>query len=218
MLQSVGSQRVRRDLATEQQQQSVEDNDSKPTLTVCQVLHLPYGHLLMWFLEQLYNVCSVLSSAYRKAASGSFCNFFMVTQMGDCNNGDPCSHHIWLGVNVCVELLGNVRLFATPWTVAPRAPLSMGFARLEYWRGLPLVEGIHLQTFLASALCDMFWALRGRRWFLSLWTCSQPCTQIIEIKRWKSLFWEHQPEKTNQFLRGKPRTESVHLIAWELTR
>ena len=27
--------------------------------------------------------------------------------------------------------------FATPWTIAPQAPLSMGFSRQEYWRGLP---------------------------------------------------------------------------------
>ena len=31
----------------------------------------------------------------------------------------------------------RVRLFATPWTVAHQAPLSMGFSRREYWRGLP---------------------------------------------------------------------------------
>ena len=27
--------------------------------------------------------------------------------------------------------------FATTWTVAPEAPLSIGFHRLEYWSGLP---------------------------------------------------------------------------------
>ena len=30
-----------------------------------------------------------------------------------------------------------VQLFATPWTVARQAPLSMGFSRQEYWSGLP---------------------------------------------------------------------------------
>ena len=30
-----------------------------------------------------------------------------------------------------------VQLFATPWTVACQAPLSMGFSRQEYWSGLP---------------------------------------------------------------------------------
>ena len=30
-----------------------------------------------------------------------------------------------------------VQLFAIPWTVARRVPLSMGFFRQEYWSGLP---------------------------------------------------------------------------------
>ena len=30
-----------------------------------------------------------------------------------------------------------VRIFAALWTVAHQAPLSMGFSRQEYWRGLP---------------------------------------------------------------------------------
>ena len=38
---------------------------------------------------------------------------------------------------VKVKLLSHVRLFATPWTVACQAPLSMGFSRREYWSGLP---------------------------------------------------------------------------------
>ena len=37
-----------------------------------------------------------------------------------------------------MKLLNHVRLFATPWTVAYQAPPSMGFARQEYWRGVPL--------------------------------------------------------------------------------
>ena len=36
-----------------------------------------------------------------------------------------------------VKLLHHVRLFATPWTVAYQAPLSMGFSRQEYLSGLP---------------------------------------------------------------------------------
>ena len=35
-----------------------------------------------------------------------------------------------------VQLLSCVRLFATPWTVAYQAPLSMRFPRQEYWSGL----------------------------------------------------------------------------------
>ena len=36
----------------------------------------------------------------------------------------------------CFQLLSRVQLFASPWTVAVQAPLSMGFSRQEYWNGL----------------------------------------------------------------------------------
>ena len=36
-----------------------------------------------------------------------------------------------------VRLLSRVQLFATQWTVAYQATLSMGFSRQEYWSGLP---------------------------------------------------------------------------------
>ena len=38
---------------------------------------------------------------------------------------------------VCAELLGHVQLFVTLWTEARQAPLYVGFARQEYWNGLP---------------------------------------------------------------------------------
>ena len=33
--------------------------------------------------------------------------------------------------------LSHVQLFATLWTIACQAPLSMGLSRKEYWNGLP---------------------------------------------------------------------------------
>ena len=39
---------------------------------------------------------------------------------------------------VKVKSLSHVWLFATPWTAAYQAPLSMGFSRQEYWSGVPL--------------------------------------------------------------------------------
>ena len=48
------------------------------------------------------------------------------TQLNGCNR-----------VRVKVKSLSRVRVFATPWTVAYHAPLSMGFSRQEYWSGLP---------------------------------------------------------------------------------
>ena len=48
--------------------------------------------------------------------------------------------HCSLVFKVCTYVLScfsRVRLFATLWTVACQAPLSMGFPRQEYWSGLP---------------------------------------------------------------------------------
>ena len=50
--------------------------------------------------------------------------------------------------------LSPVWLFATPWTAAYQAPLSMGFSRQEYWSGLPLPSP--QQTWI--------WANSGRWW------------------------------------------------------
>ena len=36
-----------------------------------------------------------------------------------------------------VKSFSRISLFATPWTVAHQAPLSMGFSRQEYWSGVP---------------------------------------------------------------------------------
>ena len=37
----------------------------------------------------------------------------------------------------CVWVLSHAQLCATLWTVAPPAPLSLGFPRQEHWSGLP---------------------------------------------------------------------------------
>ena len=39
-----------------------------------------------------------------------------------------------------MKSFSHVRLFATPWTVACQAPLSMGFSRQKYWSGLPFLS------------------------------------------------------------------------------
>ena len=43
----------------------------------------------------------------------------------------------------CAQLLGRARLFATPWTVAHQAPLSMGIpqARILEWVAMPSSRG-----------------------------------------------------------------------------
>ena len=43
-----------------------------------------------------------------------------------------------------MKSLSHVRLFATPWTVAYKAPLSVEFSRQEYWNGSPFPSLGHL--------------------------------------------------------------------------
>ena len=64
---------------------------------------------------------------------------------------------------VCARLLSCVQLFATPWTAAFQAPLSMGFSRQEYWSGLPFPPpgdlpdpGIELALSESPALAGRF--------------------------------------------------------------
>ena len=54
-----------------------------------------------------------------------------------CSMNLPCYLPISFVNCACVKLLSHVRLFATLWTVARQAPLSMRFSRQEYWSGLP---------------------------------------------------------------------------------
>ena len=56
-----------------------------------------------------------------------------------------------------VKSLSSVRLVATPWTAAYQAPPSMGFARQEYWSGLPLPSP---KTAPTNILCHWIQQLR----------------------------------------------------------
>ena len=47
--------------------------------------------------------------------------------------------YIHIHIKVKVKSPSRVWLFATPWTVAHQAPLSMEFSRQEYWSGLHLL-------------------------------------------------------------------------------
>ena len=61
-----------------------------------------------------------------------------------------------------VQLLGHVRLFETPWTVAHQAPLSMGFPRQEYWSGLPFPSPGYLPNLGIKPASPASPALAGR--------------------------------------------------------
>ena len=56
---------------------------------------------------------------------------------------------------VKVKSLSRVQLLVTPWTAAHQAPPSMGFARQEYWSGLPLPSPFIIPT--PHLLSKDFW-------------------------------------------------------------
>ena len=68
------------------------------------------------------------------------CSYFKwagTSQLRDVKLLAQCDTGIMLqNVNVNVKSLSRVRLFATPWTVAYQASLSMDFSRQQYWNGL----------------------------------------------------------------------------------
>ena len=77
---------------------------------------------------------------------------------------------------MCALSLSHVWLFATPWTVACQAPVSMGFSRLEYWNGLLFPS--QWVSFNSSQFCpflpgDSVWSHRLRVLSCSPWNISR---------------------------------------------
>ena len=63
----------------------------------------------------------------------------------------------------CARMFSHVCLFATAWTTAHQAPLSIGFSRQEYWSGVPIPPlgnlpnpGIGTASFMFPALAGGF--------------------------------------------------------------
>ena len=50
---------------------------------------------------------------------------------------------MFLTLLLLLSCFGRVRLFATPWTAAHQAPLSLGFSGQEHWSGLPFPSPMH---------------------------------------------------------------------------
>ena len=50
---------------------------------------------------------------------------------------------LWLTMQVMIISISCIQLFATLWTVAHQASLSLGFSRQEYWSGLPFPSPMH---------------------------------------------------------------------------
>ena len=88
---------------------------------------------------------------HRHSLSSGLCHLL-------CQQSQSLSSHAYM-----LSCFSHVWLFATPWTVAHQAPLSMGFSRQEYWSGLPFPPpgdlpkpGIEPIPLMSSALAGRF--------------------------------------------------------------
>ena len=105
-----------------------------------------------------------------------------------------------------VKSLSRVRLFATPWTVAYKAPLSTEFSRQEYWSGLPLpsagdLPDPEIEPWSPALQADTF----------TVWATREVPNRTL--KRWLSwnetLWMGPQSYRTAVFLR-KEETSGMH--------
>ena len=102
----------------------------------------------------------------------------------------------------CVCMLSCVWLFASPWTVAYQAALSMEFSRQEYWSGLPFpspgdlpIQGLNL-CFMQNLA---FFALAGG--FFTSWATGEAplplCFSLIPLKYWNFRMIISSDQNTN---------------------
>ena len=88
--------------------------------------------------------------------------------------------HKYLSSNPQWELFSHsVRLFATPWTVAHQAPLSVRFPKQESWSGLPFLppRGSSRPRDWTRVSCI-------GRWILYTEPPESPQLGVREVKRW----------------------------------
>ena len=85
---------------------------------------------------------------------------------------------------VCTQSLSHVWLFATPWTVAHQAPLSMGFSRQEYGSGLLFLFARDLYS--RDQTCELHlpnWQAGSLPWHHLCYKC-----YTIEFMFWPKFF------------------------------
>ena len=92
-------------------------------------------YILIWKMcTYVYSLYKNLSGSALKAHTWSYITLFFSWSSAKPTTWIVLKFTMWSEV---VKSLSRVPLFATPWTVAYQAPLTMGFSKQEYWSGLP---------------------------------------------------------------------------------
>ena len=107
----------------------------------------------------------------------------------------------------------HVRLFATPWTAACQAPLSMGFSRQEYWSGLPcppprylLEAGIKHLSLISLALTAEF-IITSTIWEAHMMVLGIPLKERHNFHPYRAYsYWRHIQQREN----GKCYKHALH--------
>ena len=73
----------------------------------------------------------------------------------DCPRIPPLStlfppRYIYLSI---VKITQSCLTLVTPWTVAHKIPLSMGFSRQEYWSALPFSSPVYIYIYMCVCVC-----------------------------------------------------------------
>ena len=119
-------------------------------LLCCVLSHCTYS-LMYLFLLWLMNIWVVSAAAKSLQLYPTLCNPIDGSPPGSAVPGILQARTLeWVAISfsnawmwkVKVKSLSRVRPSATPWTAAFQAPPSMGFARQEYWSGVPLPSPI----------------------------------------------------------------------------
>ena len=92
-------------------------------------------------------------------------------------------------ISWCAQLLSRGRLFATPWTVAHQALLSMEFFGHEHWSGLPFLTPIISSVYAYFQAIACFQLLPSCSFILIKITLRKPTTFkiLVCVKKKKKL-------------------------------
>ena len=82
-----------------------------------------------------FQVCSSWDVWFLKV----FISYWSITDLQSLSESDAQRSDSPMHIHVCVRAtrFSCIWLFVTLWTITRQAPLSMGFSRQGYWRGLP---------------------------------------------------------------------------------
>ena len=121
-------------------------------------------------------------------------------------------HHLpFLYLHACMSLIcfSCVQLFATLWSVAHQAPLSMGFSRQEYQSGLPCLPPGVLPTPCIEPMQENLHLLHWQVGSLSLAPPGKPFSLLIPLQFFLPFMSHFRCHLLQKAFPNSPSTDSV---------